>query len=306
MREPLYRGEHQKCAMAIDGERIQKSLRRVRKIAKKAPEDPSPAEVHKIRTSARKLESAFAAIRLDSGKNQKRLLKVVKKIRKRAGRVRDLDVLTGHLTELRLDGDKECQIKLLEHLGSERRRQAGKLHSLLSGNRAELKTRSQKASAQLDKALQNNDGEPASSAAARALQLSSEMDDPKRLNRQNLHPYRLKVKQLRYLLQLARNSDSKFVDDLGDVKDAIGEWHDWEELIASATDVLDHAGGCELMRKLKATSNSKYEEALDLAENLRKNYLKTPRGKKSGSSLRLADEALRSTEALSESDSRAA
>ena len=55
---------------------------------------------------------------------------------------------------------------------------------------------------------------------------------PVRLNRNNLHPYRLKVKELRNVLQLSNRADDiEFVEKLGQVKDAIGDWHDWEELV---------------------------------------------------------------------------
>jgi hypothetical protein len=42
------------------------------------------------------------------------------------------------------------------------------------------------------------------------------------LNKPNLHPYRLKVKELRNVLQMADNADQQeFITRLGEVKDAI-------------------------------------------------------------------------------------
>lgn len=87
------------------------------------------------------------------------------------------------------------------------------------------------------------------------------------------------------MLQLGQSSDGhssnqKIIDGLGNVKDAIGEWHDWEELAAIAKDVLDHAG-CKLLSKLRSISDSKYQEAAKLTENLRKKYLGTSPRKKS-------------------------
>ena len=84
---------------------------------------------------------------------------------------------------------------------------------------------------------------------------------------------------------MAQNSDqAKFVEKLGEVKDAIGEWHDWEELIAIAEDVLDHRPSCGLLRELKVISEEKYQRALQMANELRDKYVKAsraPRGKKS-------------------------
>jgi hypothetical protein len=95
------------------------------------------------------------------------------------------------------------------------------------------------------------------------------------LGRANLHPYRLKIKELRNLLQMAENSNQQeFVQRLGEVKDAIGEWHDWEQLGAIARTVLDHAAECHLLRELKRVADNKYRNALALSEDMRKKLLR--------------------------------
>jgi CHAD domain-containing protein len=135
-----------------------------------------------------------------------------------------------------------------------------------------------------------------------ALKLSFELATPLHLNRTNLHPYRLKVKELRNVLQMAeRKNDDPFVDDLGEVKDAIGAWHDWEELVSIASDVLDHGPKCQLIREMKAIAETKYEQALKVAEKLRGKYLRVQRGKKSRSADRgtsLAPSAQSATAAM--------
>src|SRR5438874_2703059 len=60
----------------------------------------------------------------------------------------------------------------------------------------------------------------------RTIQLSLELKSPTRLNRSNLHPYRLKVKELRNLLQLSDQAgDPKFLEKLGEVKDTSGSMY---------------------------------------------------------------------------------
>jgi CHAD domain-containing protein len=291
--------------MAIDAEKIHKSLRKLRKFAVKLSRDPSPGKIHKLRTNARKLESIFNALSLDSEKNERRLVKGLRRIRKRAGKVRDLDVLTGDLATVHVDGETDCQVRLLEHLGGERQKQAGKLHKLVAKKRAVLKQRLHKASASLEKILQNTEPHPAWLAAAESLRLSSELEIPKRLNRRNLHGYRLKLKQLRYVLELAPDHP-KFVDDVGEAKDAIGEWHDWEELVAIASEVLDH-GNCKLMRKLKETADTKYAHAHRVAERLRATYLKSSSQARKGPHRgELRQSAMAASAALSEDITRAA
>jgi CHAD domain-containing protein len=292
--------------MAIDAEKIHKSLRKLRKLAAKLPKDPSPEKVHKLRTSARKLEAIFSALALNSQRNERQLIKGLRTIRKRAGKVRDLDVLTGELAAVHVDGETECQVRVLEHLGGERQRQAGKLRKLVGNNRSDLKTRLRKASASLDKQIKKVEPDAASLAAAESLRLSSELEVPKRLNRGNLHPYRLKIKQLRYVLELAPDHP-KFTDDLGEAKDAIGEWHDWEELVAIANEVLDHGTSCRLMRKLKETTDSKFAHALRVAEGLRRNYLKgSSQSRKRPHRVKLSQAAMAASAALSKDVKRAA
>lgn len=58
---------------------------------------------------------------------------------------------------------------------------------------------------------------------------------PDRIDGRTLHPYRLKVKELRYALQLAASHEELLIEALGEVKDSIGEWPDWCELEAIAT-----------------------------------------------------------------------
>ncbi len=291
--------------MPIDAERILKPIKKLRKLTAKLPKEPSPGEVHKLRTNARKLESVFSSLSLDSKKNERQLIKGVRKIRKSAGKVRDLDVLTGDLTAVRVDGETECQVRLLEHLGGERRKKAGKLRKLVGNHRAELKTRLRKASAHLDKELENAEPNPASLAAAESLRLASELEIPRRFNKANLHPYRLKVKQLRYVLELAPDN-TQFVDDLGETKDAIGEWHDWEELVAIANDVLDHGPNCKLIRALKEMADSKFEHAVRIAEQLRRKYVKPSPNRKKPHHVELSPAAIAASAALSEDVPRAA
>jgi len=86
----------------------------------------------------------------------------------------------------------------------------------------------------------------------------------------------------------AFSAQPKFVDDLGEVKDAIGEWHDWEELRAIAQKVLDHGSQCRLLAELKRIANQKYQRALRLTESLRKNYLRTSSPSRNGGAQKAA------------------
>jgi CHAD domain-containing protein len=61
--------------MPLDIDRIQKSVRRVRKFLARAPKNPTPEKIHDLRTSARRLEATVEALGLDSKRREKRLLR---------------------------------------------------------------------------------------------------------------------------------------------------------------------------------------------------------------------------------------
>jgi CHAD domain-containing protein len=277
--------------MPLNPDRIQKSVRKLRKLIKKAPKRPTPDQVHALRTHARRFEAAAEALHLDSKRNERRVLRALGRLRKRAGKVRDMDVLTGHSSNLHVDSDQDCLIQLLEYLGSSRYQCAKKLSLEIRQNGPALRRRLKRTAARLEKLIPSNakkDGrstnsqaEAAAEAAALALKLATELENPSTLNKNNLHAYRLKVKELRNLLQFADNPGNQaFIDALDEVKDAIGEWHDWEELIAIADDLLDHGPGCRLLQELKTISARKYERALSLANKMRRDFLAAGRARK--------------------------
>jgi CHAD domain-containing protein len=140
---------------------------------------------------------------------------------------------------------------------------------------------------------------------ATALELSSQLHTPARLTRRNLHSYRLKVKDLRSVLQMSDSADDQpFVDSLGEVKDAIGEWHDYEELVAIATEVLKHGKRCKLLRELNGISAEKFQRARSMAYGLRETYLSSdvtadPKNKHRRQ-LKLARPVLAATSAIAE------
>lgn len=244
------------------------------------PSSPPPEDVHTFRTNARRLETVLETFPLSHSKGRK-LSKQISKLRKRSGKVRDLDVLTDYVSNVPHDDtESECTVRLLEYLGAHRDRQARKFHKLQKRYSSGLRQRLKRTS----KRVQNifapkgdgrlNTTPPSANVSAAALKSLSDLTEPKSLRKSNLHEYRLKVKELRNLLQMAENSDQQpFVDRLGQVKDAIGEWHDWEVLVAIANDALDHGRNCRLVKNLRETAATKYETALHLAEEMRRDDL---------------------------------
>ena len=267
--------------MMLDIGSIKKNVRKLRKLLKKAPRRPNPDEIHDLRTRIRRFEATLEALHMNSKRNERRLLRHLGRIRKCAGKVRDMDVLTGYASTVQVDQELDCLVQLLEYLGAERYRRAEQLHARMGKYGAELRRRLKRTLAHLQKLVPNHDknrsgdrNTTAADAMAFVLKLSSELASPATLNRKNLHAYRLKIKELRYVLEMANDpGNQEFIDKLGEVKDAIGEWHDWEELIAITVEVLDHKANCKLLREVRAISVQKYENALSLTNKMKRDYL---------------------------------
>jgi len=92
------------------------------------------------------------------------------------------------------------------------------------------------------------------------------------LNRGNLHDFRKAGKQLRYVLQMLKPHDESLVKALTDMQTAIGEWHDWEELLAIARQILSHGDKCELLRELQLHADESFDAALKNANAVRRRY----------------------------------
>lgn len=265
--------------MPLLPDELQKPVRKLPKIINKLSRRPAPEQVHDLRTCMRRIEATFHALMLDSRRNEQMLLKTIKPVRRKAGTVRDLDVQTAFATTLHPQGDEECVVELLEYIGAKRYAQARKLRRIARRNSPALSRRLKKTSRYLEKGFDpaNNNqksNEWPADATALALQLSGELASWPRLGPNNLHPFRLKVKELRYVLQLADNRDSELIDRLGEVKDAIGEWHDWEVLAGTAEKALGQGNGRNLIKLIRSIAKQKYDHGLSLANRLREKCFK--------------------------------
>jgi CHAD domain-containing protein len=275
--------------MPLDARELDRRVQKLRKSLKGFPKDPTVDEVHDLRTRTRRVESILQSLGMASSGNERKILAGLKKIRKGAGDVRDMDVLTSDVVGLGLGDDPECVVRLTHHLGVERHRGAAKLHSAVQQNGQELRRRLKQSRRKLDNAVDafarkkfdlddksdDNDHAPLH-AMSQALRLSLELAGIKHLGRDNLHQYRIQVKRLRYILEMAASDDRQqqaFIDELTQVQDMIGEWHDWLQLGGIARKVLKQHDGCKLLKKVAAITRKKFEEALRETERMRQRYL---------------------------------
>jgi CHAD domain-containing protein len=277
--------------MPFDVDHFRKPFQKLGKVAKKSRKLGDPERVHKLRTNTRRVEAILHALELDTGRKQKRLLKSLKSVRKSAGNVRDMDVLTGKVAQVSVSGERNCQIRLLEHLGVERHKKVADLQEQLALHGKSIRKSLKRCAEKLDSTSTNGSEEQKeaeSRATASVLQLSGELEKFGTLGRRNLHQYRIQGKQLRYVLQMAKPADGELVEALRETQDTIGEWHDWEELVGIAKEVLEHGSKCELLRELKQRADDAFHEGVRVANNVRKRFLTSgQKGRESGTPLRI-------------------
>lgn len=269
-------------------DRVEKPLRKMRKLLKSLPADPAPADVHKLRTATRRIEAAAGALTDTDRKDTRRLLKALKPVRKAAGSVRDMDVLTRNLLELPQNGTRESLLRLVEHLGNARQESAGELLDTVDRQRKAARRQIKKYERLVESVAESVavGKKPVQRAVARTFdsengsdsaadRLIAELIHWPALNAENFHPFRLKVKELRYVLQLFPQADQGFVNALGNVKDGIGDWHDWQQLQEIAREVLDAQKDRELLEQIEKKIQQKFTRALSAANALRRRYLHT-------------------------------
>jgi CHAD domain-containing protein len=69
-----------------------------------------------------------------------------------------------------------------------------------------------------------------------------------------LHEARIQLKKIRYLAELADESPERetFLKELKAVQDAVGDWHDWQELAKLAEKRFGDRVNCALLREVRA------------------------------------------------------
>jgi len=262
-------------------EHVQKALRELGKSVKGLSSNPPPNKVHKLRTSARRLEAITGA--LPHRKKSRQLVKTIEPLRKAAGGVRDMDVLAANIRKLRQTVPSDSLARLVEHLESSRTAEAGELHRKLDRKRKALRHNLKQYAEGIEEAWPGFDSETSANGHSRnghhknagdsaVKHLARQLGEFPALTRDNIHEFRLKVKELRYILQLT-DPTSEFVVKLGQVQRSIGDWHDWEQLSEIAHEFLEAERDHVLLARIDEITQQKLDRALATANALRRQHL---------------------------------
>jgi CHAD domain-containing protein len=212
------------------------------------------AHVHKFRTQSRRVETLISEFGPGNG-NQQKLLKLLSKLRKKAGKVRDLDVQIAFLKDLKVPDRQDHKPQLLESLEEEQSRRSKKLEkSVDSETVRQLRKRLKRVKAEMQL-----DGTDPLALAHKRLPSTG----PAPLNENSLHACRIQAKRARYLAELAPKSEESklFIKELKRAQDAIGEWHDMLKLKEAAERQFGGVHDSALVAALQNLSRARYRVA---------------------------------------------
>ncbi len=221
----------------------------------------SPKHVHLLRTSCRRLDVILANTPNHPNKLRQRL----RKLRREAAKVRDLDVQLHALATVQLPLVADEQRRVTRRLEGKRARKEKELRDLVAKQRDKV--------ARPIKVVRA-DTSGASSAASRryartALDQFLRAADESRSNDDvaELHDFRLACKKARYLAEMSDPKQARpVIQQLKLIQDAIGDWLDWEMLIASSQKALKNPGTSPLLTALRAQARSRMLNAQRVRE----------------------------------------
>lgn len=254
--------------MGVQAERAIETLHEMRAVIKRWPKDPNPEDVHQLRTTVRRLEALGDLLQLRSKSHESKIWKVAGALRKSAGKVRDLDVLTELARTHGGNRRSAPREELIERIQSMRRealevlnRKIEKRRKLLTRALAKQRKRILKAVAVDDDKQASNCEEPLHDQAAKVIGAG-------RITQANAHDFRIQVRKLRDMLGFCDSANRKTLKRLAAVKDAIGVWHDWQELETLAESVLQSPRDERFLHQLRRTTQVKLRDALKSANRL--------------------------------------
>ncbi len=234
-------------------------------------EGAEPEAVHRVRTGSRRLQAMIESTTPSGafGKLTKARLRQLKKIRRAAGPVRDLDVQR-KLLEQWTSGEggrplRDQALALDAWLKNQRNGQAKKMLEAISKPQQRL--------AELGPLPRFETGESSSGADALAMDFFARAAYAMpHLDAENLHDFRKAAKKARYVAEgggLERASEPSSVGKaLKRVQDAIGEWHDWLCLQRDARKALGEDAP-ELIAALDAEVERHFSSAINTTESMR-------------------------------------
>ena len=250
--------------MAPHQERLNSVFQKVERQLGKVASNPQPETVHRFRTSTRRTEALLEELIPEQDRNQSKLLKELSRLRRRAGRVRDVDVQVMALRGLKAPQEPTLKADVLRSLAEMRAKREAKLRKALDKQTVRQLRKRLKRTAENPQVLKNG-RDPftvASQMLARLIRTSGPLQE------ELLHQYRIKGKRIRYVAELAGDMPEArhLVEQLKRVQDALGEWHDWLTLTETVRQHVGDDARSALLAELSNITRAKFREAIAVVQ----------------------------------------
>jgi CHAD domain-containing protein len=252
--------------MPLSQENTRPIFRKLIRQASKLASKPSPENIHRFRTSTRRVEVLLTDLALEQGRNDKKLLKLLDRLRKKAGRVRDLDVEITALHSLKIPQEPVRKSQLTRTLVEERGKREKKL----------IKALDKKTLSETRKRLRRSAGSLKISKNVNplvvALKKVNELEvDQGAVSEETLHRFRIAGKRARYIAEMAGNNTEaeQLVEQLKHMQDALGDWHDWAQLAQKAEKLFGGVQDSALVSALRNVARAKFRQAVNILNETR-------------------------------------
>jgi CHAD domain-containing protein len=268
VKKPVFSSPDQNPFMPIAPKRSRVVFQKLDQDLVKLSSKPRAENVHRLRTGTRRLQILLGELSPQLGRSQKKLLKLLGRIRKRAGKVRDLDVQLAALRSLKLPREPRRKTQLINDLIELRGRQEKKLRNAIDEETVrEIRKRLKRA---------GEDFQPEASrdplaVARKMLERIHREDGP--LTEAVLHQYRILSKRARYAAEFAEQSTEavQFIAGVKRIQDAVGDWHDWLTLTKTASEHLGEMRESSLVAELHNVMGAKFRHAVAVLSHARAN-----------------------------------
>jgi CHAD domain-containing protein len=252
--------------MPLSQENTRPIFRKLIRQASKLASKPSPENIHRFRTSTRRVEVLLTDLALEQGRNDKKLLKLLDRLRKKAGRVRDLDVEITALHSLKIPQEPVRKSQLTRTLVEERGKREKKLIKALDKKTlSETRRRLKRSAGSLEISKNVN-------PLVVALKKVNELEvDQGAVSEETLHRFRIAGKRARYIAEMAGNNTEaeQLVEQLKHMQDALGDWHDWAQLAQKAEKLFGGVQDSALVSALHNVARAKFRQAVNTLNETR-------------------------------------
>jgi CHAD domain-containing protein len=248
--------------MSLLDKRIKSLLEGLSSALARLGDEVSPKSVHSLRTTIRRIESVVAYTSPDLGRKQQRALKNLATLRKRAGKVRDLDVqltLLGAIANGSTSGDRHTLEDLLKR---KRSKQVERVTTAI-GKHTKLLAHFERIGEKVVTVSEEATVLPIKEARRQLSSLAAEFISRQPIQPRFLHQVRTRMKKVRYLAELGKASPEqrRLLETLKSTQDALGAWHDWELLAETTEKQFGGRVNCPLLVEVRALFAAKYSAA---------------------------------------------